>query len=72
MKQKTPKPLFKRLNLPKHTADFLTEEEAEHAEIALRKRGEAKRWISEFKYQNSNQQGTGYGYNSEFWENHEI
>ena len=70
MKQKTTSPLHRRLSLPEHVTAFLTKEETAHAEHALKARGRANRWITKFKYDNT-QAGVGFGYNAEFWEHHE-
>jgi len=70
MKRNTPSPLHRRLSLPEHVTEFLTKEETAHAEHSLKAQAMAMRWITKFKYDNT-QAGVGLGYNAEFWEQHE-
>ena len=70
--KKTPKykMLHNRLSLALHIAEHLTEEERTHAEAMLSKRTEARMWINNYKYKQTQAAQSG-GYSQKFWDAHE-
>ena len=65
------KMLHNRLSLALHIAEYLTQEENDHAEAMLSKRSEARTWINNYKYKANNMPTGGTGYGQEFWDAHE-